>query len=170
MPSVNGTIVRPMKNRTRLRTGRRPVAILTHAGIGALYPGKAERPMCATSLDLSRQAQTLLESPKLAPVAESRLSPRSACAMYKVPKVSGGPAGQLRRHLRRIPFVRPAFKYFRRLIRPARLGTLRRTTPLSTVWGADRGTPLDRFYIEGFLEEHLSDIRGRRHNSKKPRF
>lgn len=49
----------------------------------------------------------------------------------------------------------------RRLSRPAWLGTLWRTTPLSDVWGLDRGTPVDRYYIEGFLEEHRSDIRGR---------
>ena len=49
----------------------------------------------------------------------------------------------------------------RRLVRPAWLGTLRRTRPLSDRWGADRGTPLDRYYIEGFLADHRADIRGR---------
>ncbi|HSH77089.1 MAG TPA: methyltransferase domain-containing protein [Herpetosiphonaceae bacterium] len=49
----------------------------------------------------------------------------------------------------------------RRLRRPARLGTLRRTTPLSSRWGYDRGTPVDRFYIERFLEQHQDDIHGR---------
>src|SRR5207248_3252340 len=34
----------------------------------------------------------------------------------------------------------------RRLSRPAWLGTLRRTRPLSDVWGFDRGTPVDRYY------------------------
>jgi SAM-dependent methyltransferase len=48
-----------------------------------------------------------------------------------------------------------------RLTRPAWLGTLRRTTPLSDHWGFDRGTPLDRYYIERFLDEHRQDIRGR---------
>lgn len=38
--------------------------------------------------------------------------------------------------------------------------SLRRTTPLSDVWGYDRGQPVDRFYIERFLTEHRSDIRG----------
>ena len=33
--------------------------------------------------------------------------------------------------------------------------------PLSDSWGFDRGTPVDRYYIEGFLERHASDIRGR---------
>lgn len=49
----------------------------------------------------------------------------------------------------------------RRLSRPAWLGTLRRTEPLSDMWGFDRGTPVDRYYIENFLEEHRCDIRGR---------
>jgi SAM-dependent methyltransferase len=38
---------------------------------------------------------------------------------------------------------------------------LRRTTPISEHWGYDRGTPVDRYYIERFLEEHSQDIRGR---------
>jgi SAM-dependent methyltransferase len=49
----------------------------------------------------------------------------------------------------------------RRLLRPAWFGTLRRTTPLSSSWGYDRGTPIDRYYIEAFLREHRDDIRGR---------
>ncbi len=48
----------------------------------------------------------------------------------------------------------------RRLMRPAWLGTLRRLTPLSTGWGLDRGTPVDRYYIEQFLQEVRRDIRG----------
>lgn len=49
----------------------------------------------------------------------------------------------------------------RRLRRPAWLGTLRRTTPLSDGFGFDRGTPVDRYYIERFLEENRAAIRGR---------
>jgi SAM-dependent methyltransferase len=45
--------------------------------------------------------------------------------------------------------------------RPPRLGSLRRTTPLSDHWGADRGTPIDRYYIERFLAAHRQDISGR---------
>lgn len=41
------------------------------------------------------------------------------------------------------------------------LGSLRRTTPISQHWGYDRGTPVDRYYIERFLEECSQDIRGR---------
>jgi SAM-dependent methyltransferase len=81
--------------------------------------------------------------------------------MFSPRGVWRAPSGQLRKGLQRIPFARPVVKRFRRLIRPALLGTLRRTAPLSTVWGADRGTPLDRFYIDQFLDEHRQDIRGR---------
>ena len=42
----------------------------------------------------------------------------------------------------------------------ARLGSLRRFTPISPVWGFDRGLPIDRYYIERFLTTHATDIRG----------
>lgn len=40
-------------------------------------------------------------------------------------------------------------------------GSLASTRPLSTDFGWERGTPIDRYYIEGFLQEHSQDIRGR---------
>lgn len=49
----------------------------------------------------------------------------------------------------------------RRLVRPAWLGTLRSTSPLSESWGYDRGTPIDRSYIDRFLRPFRGDIRGR---------
>jgi SAM-dependent methyltransferase len=36
-----------------------------------------------------------------------------------------------------------------------------RTTPFSRVFGFDRGTPVDRRYIDGFLARYASDIHGR---------
>jgi SAM-dependent methyltransferase len=47
-----------------------------------------------------------------------------------------------------------------RLRRPAWLGTLRRTTPLSDGFGFERGTPVDRYYIDRFVEQNRSAIRG----------
>jgi SAM-dependent methyltransferase len=47
-----------------------------------------------------------------------------------------------------------------RLRRPAWLGSIRRTTPLSDHWGRDRGTPIDRYYIERFLAAERKAIRG----------
>jgi SAM-dependent methyltransferase len=49
----------------------------------------------------------------------------------------------------------------RRFRHPAFLGTVRRTTPLSDHWGRDRGTPVDRYYIEHFLAGARNAIRGR---------
>ena len=40
-------------------------------------------------------------------------------------------------------------------------GDLRRLSPLSKKFGYDRGQPVDRYYIERFLEAHEEDIRGR---------
>jgi SAM-dependent methyltransferase len=48
-----------------------------------------------------------------------------------------------------------------RFRRPAFLGTLRRTSPISRDWGFNRGSPVDRYYIERFLWENRADIRGR---------
>ncbi|QJX47656.1 methyltransferase domain-containing protein [Hymenobacter taeanensis] len=43
---------------------------------------------------------------------------------------------------------------------PIDLGDLRRVTPLSTCFGYDRGGPVDRYYIEGFLHKNAALIRG----------
>ena len=40
-------------------------------------------------------------------------------------------------------------------------GDLRRTVPFSRNWGYDRGTPIDRIYIEAFLATHADAVRGR---------
>ena len=63
-------------------------------------------------------------------------------------KIPAGRRVQLRQQLHR--WYRPAF-----------LGTLRRTTPLSDSWGFDRGTPVDRYYIEHFLNLNRADIHGK---------
>ncbi|RYE86452.1 MAG: glycosyltransferase, partial [Hyphomicrobiales bacterium] len=54
----------------------------------------------------------------------------------------------------------------RRLERPSgpaavRMGDLRRVTPIDPWFGAGRGKPVDRHYVEGFLARHAGDIRGR---------
>jgi SAM-dependent methyltransferase len=40
-------------------------------------------------------------------------------------------------------------------------GDLGRVTPVSSIFGIDRGQPVDRYYIERFLESHAADIKGR---------
>ena len=40
-------------------------------------------------------------------------------------------------------------------------GDLYRVTPISPIFGIDRGFPIERYYIEKFLEENSGDIKGR---------
>ena len=40
-------------------------------------------------------------------------------------------------------------------------GGLRRLEPVSREFGYDRGLPIDRYYIERFLETHRLDVTGR---------
>ena len=40
------------------------------------------------------------------------------------------------------------------------LGRAGSTVPLSDYWGLDRGKPIDRHYIEHFIDAHRTDIRG----------
>jgi FkbM family methyltransferase len=44
---------------------------------------------------------------------------------------------------------------------PVRFGSFRRLKPISRSFGMDRGKPIDRYYIESFIERHRADIRGR---------
>jgi SAM-dependent methyltransferase len=41
-----------------------------------------------------------------------------------------------------------------------RFGSLNRVTPISSVFGFDRGHCIDRYYIEDFLKHHAADIKG----------
>jgi len=66
------------------------------------------------------------------------------------------PAG-VRRRLR--PLRRAYVDWRRR--RPPDLGDLRRVTPIDPNWGFERGTPIDRVYVESFIGAHAADIRGR---------
>ena len=49
----------------------------------------------------------------------------------------------------------------RRRSRPPKLGDLRRVTPIDPNWGFERGTPIDRVYVERFVGGYATDIRGR---------
>ncbi len=42
-----------------------------------------------------------------------------------------------------------------------RFGSFRRLTPISPIFAIDRGLPIERYYIEKFLSDNESDIRGR---------
>jgi Methyltransferase domain len=53
----------------------------------------------------------------------------------------------------------PPLAWWRRL-KAARWWNLRRLTPVSRVFGLDRGQSIDRYYIERFLQQYTADIRG----------
>lgn len=59
------------------------------------------------------------------------------------------------------PIARKIIHGARRARGYASLRRLDSSTPLSRASGYDRGTPVDRYYIERFLAENASDIRGR---------
>ena len=61
---------------------------------------------------------------------------------------------------RRLRPLRRAYVDWRRR-RPPDLGDLRRVTPIDPNWGFERGTPIDRVYVESFVGGHAADIRGR---------
>lgn len=50
---------------------------------------------------------------------------------------------------------------FRRITSPVKLGRLGSAEPISRAFGMDRGTAIDRRYIEQFLAEHSGRIHGR---------
>jgi hypothetical protein len=60
-----------------------------------------------------------------------------------------------------IKLLRKILKKAKRdVLSPAPWDNLRRLKPLSTSFGFDRGTPVDRYYIESFLEKNRADIKG----------
>jgi SAM-dependent methyltransferase len=56
--------------------------------------------------------------------------------------------------------VRRAYVDWRKR-RPPDLGDLRRLSPIDPNWGFERGTPIDRIFVERFVGAHAADIRGR---------
>jgi SAM-dependent methyltransferase len=74
--------------------------------------------------------------------------------------------GEMSRYLSQIYTYLNALKAFvvpgrRPTLAAVRWGTLRRVTPVSRIFGFDRGQPIDRYYIEQFLQQHQQDIQGR---------
>jgi hypothetical protein len=59
-----------------------------------------------------------------------------------------------------LPYLHHCVRFVNRSVRPVGWHNLRRVTPLCRDFGFQRGTPVDRFYIEQFLHEHSQDIRG----------
>jgi hypothetical protein len=72
------------------------------------------------------------------------------------------------KHHQKLPFIQQIFSIralVTRLLKPKSgyffFSPKRSTGPLSPAFGFDRGTPIDRYYIEQFLAEHAKDIKGK---------
>lgn len=52
--------------------------------------------------------------------------------------------------------------------RAIRYGSFRRLTPIAGNWGLGRGQPVDRYFIERWVEQHRAAIRGRVLEVQKP--
>jgi SAM-dependent methyltransferase len=70
------------------------------------------------------------------------------------------PIKQLAKSVIPAAVYRPVMRWLR-APRRVRWGSLRSTQPVSRIFGADRGLPLCRYYIECFLRENARDIHGR---------
>ena len=58
----------------------------------------------------------------------------------------------------------------RRLDQPVRWGNVRRLEPFSRHFGRERGTPIDRVYLEEFFTEHAADICGKVLEVRDPQY
>jgi peptidoglycan/xylan/chitin deacetylase (PgdA/CDA1 family)/SAM-dependent methyltransferase len=94
---------------------------------------------------------------------------RALCARERaIAELAGDYAPLLERHKRtldELPQLSARAAELRETLRTADalgvdFGDLRRTSPLARDWGYGRGVPIDRYYIERFLEQHAADIRG----------
>ncbi len=57
--------------------------------------------------------------------------------------------------------LRSGAELLRRRLGRLSFGSFDSTAPFADAWGYDRGTPVDRWYIERFLARHCHDITGR---------
>jgi len=58
----------------------------------------------------------------------------------------------------------------RHVVRPVWWGNLRRREPFSDWYGSERGRPVDRLYIDGFIERHRADLIGHVMEIKNPHY
>jgi len=67
----------------------------------------------------------------------------------------------IKKTIKKFPLPDKIKPFLRRIFKPALLYLINlNTTPLSHYYGLDRGKPIDRFYIESFLEKNSKHIKG----------
>jgi SAM-dependent methyltransferase len=129
-------------------------AVTSHTDVvvdDSLYARREERPAVADSLAaLARQEETVL--------GDERRARALAIGRARLGHVSNGAArgGRLRGLLRD---AEP--KHWPPPVGAVDLGHLTSVEPLDPNFGYGRGTPIDRYYIERFLEQRAADVAGR---------
>lgn len=120
-------------------------------GRAALRSGPATEVLQTSLAAGAGRPAALLAAGRVSSAAAARaaLPPALRWTMRSLP----GPLGDALARLARVPGVRPRGRI--------RFGDLATAQPVSLNFGFDRGTPLDRHYIEDFLARHAGDIRGR---------
>jgi GT2 family glycosyltransferase len=137
---------RAKREGTRAAAERRFVGWLA----GYLRPHLAAQPALRRALARRRRR---LRHPRLAALQATAARAGHRLVRALTARLPDGVRGALRRALARHRVWPP--------VGAVRMGSLRRLTPISRRWGADRGQPVDRYYIERFLQRHAADIRGR---------
>ncbi len=126
--------------------------------------------MCAAVTTRGPTRPRFREGPALPPVLDASVAPhraqrRSAAKAHRDRRPGVTRAGEIlsrarartRRALELDPLRRRLGRTRHRLLV---IGVFRRTSPYSGRFGYERGTPVDRVYIERFLEANAPDIRG----------
>lgn len=103
----------------------------------------------------AEEALQSLKGKRLAPAASRLASALGASPMFTTRRI----AGMVKRRLLRD--ANPFAKRWPPRVGSVNFGDLGSTRPISRDFGFDRGTPIDRYYVEGFLSRHAVDIRGR---------
>ena len=164
-----------------LRAGRPELEALTGTALTSIaYPhGKADTRVAAaaqragfvTGFTTTAEPVRLDDDPLLLGRLDPSSDPLSRFG-WRLPMALLGlrPKATVRGVLRSIvpkairPYVPARMATIQPTVGKVRLGTLRRPTPISTTFGFDRGTPVDRYYIEAVIRRYGrvgGDIRGR---------
>jgi peptidoglycan/xylan/chitin deacetylase (PgdA/CDA1 family) len=164
-----------------LADGREELAAAAGAPVEALaYPfGVADARVAAAArsagygagFTVARDAVTPASDPLLLPRVDAPYEPPARLAWHVARALlgalaAGDESGSPATDARRAVLGEGAGRALRRARTAPRvgsldLGDLATTTPVSPGFGFERGTPVDRHYIDRFLGRHAADIRGR---------
>jgi SAM-dependent methyltransferase len=121
---------------------------------------KAQRALGPATVPIEQSLSRLIAAVWLTDfLVSTMLRPHQRCPKHSECDVEGNM--QVRRAMSTAKgMIRMALRFGGRALRRPKLGDLGGTEPISRCFGYDRGTPVDRFYIELFLNNYAADISG----------